>query len=85
MCQVPVSGHLNLRQCKILCKNHNFIEDPVYIRWFAMENAATTVHKCYGLVVACVQSNEGKNTIVDNIRGCSKMYHIISFLPLRLY
>jgi hypothetical protein len=43
------------------------LKDPINIRWLAMENAVTTVHKCYGSIVAYLQSNEGKNTIGDNI------------------
>ena len=43
------------------------LKDPINIRWLAMENAVKTIHKCYGSVVAYLESNEGKNTIGDNI------------------
>ena len=43
------------------------LKDPINIRWLAMENAVTTVHKCYGAIVAYLQSNEGKNTVGDNV------------------
>ena len=43
------------------------LKDPINVRWLAMENAVTAVHKCYGSVVAYLESNEGKNTVGDVI------------------
>ena len=43
------------------------LKDPINIRWLAMEHAVKTIHKCYGSIVAYLESNEGKNTIGDNI------------------
>ena len=43
------------------------LKDPINVRWLAMENAVMAIHKCYGSVVAYLESNDGKNTVGDVI------------------
>ena len=43
------------------------LKDPISVRWLAMENAVSTIHKCYGSIVSYLQSNDGKNTVGDVI------------------
>lgn len=43
------------------------VKDPISIRWLAMEGAVKTVHMCYGSIVTYLESNDGKNTVGDNV------------------
>lgn len=43
------------------------LKDPINVRWLAIKNAVTAVHKCHGSTVSYLQSNEGKNTVGDVI------------------
>lgn len=43
------------------------LKDPISVRWLAMESAVTAVHKCYGSLIAYLESNDGKNTVGDVI------------------
>ncbi|KAH3780708.1 hypothetical protein DPMN_158529 [Dreissena polymorpha] len=43
------------------------LKDPISIRWLSMEGTVKTIQQCYGCIVAYLQSNEGRNTVGDNI------------------
>ena len=52
----------------------NIMEEPqlklkvqISVRWLAMENVVSTIHKCSGSIVSYLQSNDGKNTVGDVI------------------
>ena len=36
------------------------LKDSVSVRWLAMENAVSTIHKCFGSIVLFLQSNEAR-------------------------
>lgn len=52
---------------QIMEEPHLKLKDPISIRWLSMENAVKVIHRCYGSIVAYLQSNEGKNTVGDNV------------------
>ena len=36
------------------------LKDPISVRWLAMLNAVSTIHKCYGSIVSYLQSSEAR-------------------------